>query len=121
MAASRLCSKTGCRGRAVATLTYVYDDSTAVLGPLSTYAEPHTYDLCAQHAEGLTVPRGWVVVRLEGDYVPAVETDDLGALADLVRPARPAVSRPTAGPGGPLASTQQPAPPAKRHLHVLRD
>ena len=37
---------------AVATLTYVYRESTAVLGPLATYAEPHTYDLCARHAEG---------------------------------------------------------------------
>ena len=32
---------------AIATLTYVYGDQTAVVGPLATYAEPHTYDLCA--------------------------------------------------------------------------
>ena len=48
---SRQCSKTGCSGPAVATLTYVYRESTAVLGPLATYAEPHTYDLCSRHAE----------------------------------------------------------------------
>ena len=79
MGLTRQCSKTGCTGAAVATLTYVYRDSTVVLGPLATYAEPHTYDLCARHADRLTVPRGWEVVRLSGDYVPPPPTsDDLG-------------------------------------------
>ena len=55
----RRCSRTACGRVAVATLTYVYSDSTAVLGPLATYAEPHCYDLCAEHAERLTAPRGW--------------------------------------------------------------
>jgi hypothetical protein len=72
----------------VATLTYVYRDSTAVLGPLATYAEPHTYDLCSRHAERLTAPRGWEVVRLGGDYgPPPPSTDDLLALANAVREA----------------------------------
>ncbi|MFP3467809.1 DUF3499 domain-containing protein, partial [Leifsonia sp. SIMBA_070] len=60
----RLCSRSACRQAAVATLTYVYADSTAVLGPLATYAEPHCYDLCSSHAARLTVPLGWEVVRL---------------------------------------------------------
>jgi hypothetical protein len=85
---SRQCSKTGCAGPAVATLTYVYRESTAVLGPLATYAEPHTYDLCSRHAEGLTAPRGWEVVRLSGEYAPPPPTtDDLLALANAVREA----------------------------------
>jgi len=85
---SRQCSKTGCSGPAVATLTYVYRESTAVLGPLATYAEPHTYDLCSRHAEGLTAPRGWEVVRLAGEYAPPPPTtDDLLALANAVREA----------------------------------
>ena len=72
----------------MATLTYVYGDSTAVLGPLSTSAEPHAYDLCDVHAERLTVPRGWDVVRLATDFVPASPSDDdLVALADAVREA----------------------------------
>jgi hypothetical protein len=50
---------------AVATLTYVYADSMAVLGPLSRRAEPHSYDLCAKHAERLSAPQGWRVVRHE--------------------------------------------------------
>jgi hypothetical protein len=72
----------------VATLTYVYRDSTAVLGPLAAHAEPHCYDLCADHAERLTAPRGWDVVRLApngADQGPTV--DDLEALADAVREA----------------------------------
>ena len=57
----RSCSRTGCRNIAVRTLTYIYSDSTAVLGPLATYAEPHAYDLCEIHSEKLTVPMGWTV------------------------------------------------------------
>ena len=48
----RRCSRTACSRQAVATLTYVYADSTAVLGPLATFAEPHCYDLCAEHWSG---------------------------------------------------------------------
>jgi hypothetical protein len=47
----------------VATLTYVYADSMAVLGPLSGKPEPHSYDLCEKHAERLSVPQGWQVIR----------------------------------------------------------
>ncbi len=70
------------------TLTYVYADQTAVLGPLATYAEPHAYDLCAVHSERLSAPRGWEVLRLASDLVDTgPSTDDLLALADAVREA----------------------------------
>ncbi|MCU1598763.1 MAG: hypothetical protein QOK08_286 [Actinomycetota bacterium] len=59
----RPCSKVACGAEAVSTLTYVYADSMAVLGPLSQTAEPHSYDLCERHAERLSVPQGWQVVR----------------------------------------------------------
>ncbi len=59
----RPCSRTGCQNDAVATLTYVYADSMAVLGPLSQKAEPHSYDLCDRHAERLSAPLGWQIVR----------------------------------------------------------
>jgi hypothetical protein len=91
----RRCSRAGCTQPATATLTYVYADSTAVLGPLATYAEPHCYDLCSAHAERLTAPLGWDVVRLAVDpesYGPT--PDDLAALADAVREA----ARPAPGP-----------------------
>ncbi|MCL2467045.1 MAG: DUF3499 domain-containing protein [Micrococcales bacterium] len=101
----RQCSRTACGQPAVATLTYVYADSTAVLGPLSQLAEPHAYDLCADHAQRLTAPLGWVVVRLEIGPV----TDDLLALADAVREsARPVDYEPSVPSGRPHA-----------HLRVL--
>ncbi len=72
----------------MATLTYVYSECTAVLGPLATSADPHCYDLCEVHAERMTVPRGWDVVRLDfstDQFGPTI--DDLEALADAVRDA----------------------------------
>ena len=86
--AARHCSKPGCGRPAVATLTYDYADSTAVLGPLATTAEPHAYDLCDVHAEHLTAPIGWQVVRLQTSFDPAPPSpDDLLALVDAVREA----------------------------------
>lgn len=90
----------------MATLTYVYADSTAVVGPLATQAEPHSYDLCTQHAHRLTVPRGWEVMRFEGEFTPPPHSvDDLTALAEAVReagrPERPVETEvvPTTGTG----------------------
>lgn len=71
---NRPCSRVTCTGTAVATLTYVYADSMAVLGPLSQIAEPHSYDLCAVHADRLSVPQGWSVLRISQppeDVAPA--------------------------------------------------
>jgi hypothetical protein len=95
----RRCSRTACSLPGVATLTYVYADSTAVVGPLAMHAEPHCYDLCEAHAARLTVPRGWEVVRHEDDpeVVRARSSDDLLALANAVREA----GRPDAGGPGP--------------------
>ncbi|WP_288292151.1 DUF3499 domain-containing protein [uncultured Varibaculum sp.] len=88
MRVTRSCSKNGCNQVAAATLTYVYKDSTVVLGPLATQAEPHAYDLCAEHANNLTAPRGWQVVRLASEFTPAEPSDDdLEALANVVREA----------------------------------
>jgi hypothetical protein len=73
---------------AVATLTYAYADLTAVVGPLASFAEPHSYDLCEEHALRLTVPRGWEVMRHVGEFpAPIPHSDDLEALADAVREA----------------------------------
>jgi len=102
----------------VATLTYVYAESTAVLGPLATYAEPHCYDLCQAHSERLTAPRGWEVVRLAADpdaLLPS--TDDLEALADAVRES----ARPVPVPAGAAAhGGTGPELGRRGHLRVLR-
>lgn len=83
---SRRCSRTACGRAAVTTLTYVYADQTAVVGPLATYAEPHAYDLCDQHSERLSAPRGWEVLRLASDVGSrGPSQDDLLAIADAVR------------------------------------
>lgn len=63
----------------------MYLDSTAVLGPLASRAEPHGYDLCRKHAHALSVPRGWEVIRIEAQHDPVPSSDDLLALADAVR------------------------------------
>jgi hypothetical protein len=109
----RRCSRTACRRPAVATLTYVYGDQTAVLGPLATYAEPHAYDLCDEHSDRLSAPRGWEVMRLAPDPEAGPSTDDLLALADAVREA-----------ARPPAPTEPPRPAQeigrRGHLQVLR-
>lgn len=92
----------------MATLTYVYADQVAVLGPLATYAEPHAYDLCSHHAERLSAPQGWSVVRLAPTFSePEPTHDDLVALAEAVREA-----------GRPVAAETPPAAPT---LRVVRD
>jgi hypothetical protein len=118
---SRCCSRTACKQPPVYTLTYVYKDSTAVLGPLAGYVDPHSWDLCEMHAARLVVPRGWDVVRLPPD--PAQErADDLEALANIVRDVgraeRAAQARPAAAPlrqAEPRQAAQQGRPaPAPR-------
>lgn len=104
-----------CSKKAIATLTYVYAESSAVLGPLATYAEPHSYDLCSEHAERLVVPRGWDVIRLAQDPAALEPTsDDLEALADAVREA----AKPHPRPSGP----PPPGEVGRRgHLRVVRN
>ena len=109
---SRRCSRPACKQVALYTLTYVYRDSTAVLGPLAAYVEPHCYDLCAAHADRLTAPRGWDVVRLPVGPVEE-EADDLEALANAVREA--SAPRPAAEPVGQGVEVGR-----RGHLRVLR-
>lgn len=122
---ARRCSKPSCTRPAVATLTYVYADCTAVLGPLATYAEPHCYDLCQAHSERLTAPRGWEIVRLQPDPdALRPSSDDLETLAEAVREAgRPRAQQPAAE----QPASERPNPPGtfevtrRGHLRVLRD
>ena len=82
----RGCSRVGCRSAATMTLTYIYAESMAVVGPLATFNEPHAYDLCVMHGERLKVPHGWSVIKQEltgEEHGPS--EDDLMAIADAVR------------------------------------
>lgn len=100
------------------TLTYVYAEQTAVLGPLARLAEPHAYDLCEAHAERLSAPRGWEVLRLAPDpSAQGPSSDDLLALADAVREA----ARPVEPPP-PMHAADGPTRGVRRgHLRVLSD
>lgn len=118
MRSVRRCSKPECFDPAVATLTYIYAESTAVVGPLAAYSEPHSYDLCDAHAARLTVPRGWEVLRHEvdpNDIGPS--TDDLLALADAVREA--ARPQPPAEAPEPAESSRRVGKGRRGHLRVV--
>lgn len=113
MSPVRICSRTACKQPAVYTLTYVYADSTAVLGPLAAYVEPHCYDLCAEHAERLTAPVGWELVRLPAEESEP-SSDDLEALANAVREA----AKPARRPEEPVGQGVEVG--RRGHLRVLR-
>ena len=130
-------------------MTFVYSDSTAVVGPLATAPEPHSWDLCVAHAGRITAPRGWELVRHAGPLPSSPDEDDLVALADAVRESRggrasvvmggrgsaaldgfadPAAGAPV-GPKGTPAGAVFASPPSKSatagrrrgHLRVLPD
>ena len=119
----RRCSRSGCAQPAAATLTYVYAESTAVVGPLATFSEPHSYDLCEFHGERLTVPRGWDVVRHEIDPDDSGPTgDDLLALADAVREVGLSYDPPPGPDRGPESKRNGIVELGRRgHLTVLAD
>lgn len=89
-----------------------------VVGQLSATAEPHSYDLCADHAERFTAPRGWDVVHIHQEFADTGPSpDDVDALARAVREAgRPRHVQPPPGPSPtpPLASEQR-----RGHLRVV--
>ena len=98
----------------MSTLTFAYADSTAVLGPLALRADPGTYDLCRDHARGLSVPRGWEVIRLpHADTPNSPSSDELLALANAVR---------EIGLGGPDPIPAMPTVTRRKgHLGVVAD
>ena len=120
----------------MATLTYVYADSTAVVGPLGTVREPHSWDLCLGHGSRITAPRGWELVRHAAPLPTNPDEDDLVALAEAVRERGVSGGSPIHGFSDPIgaAHTSAPrtgvAPAAQRqsgtgrrrgHLRVLPD
>ena len=91
-----------------------------MLGPLATFAEPHAYDLCDEHSERLSAPRGWEVMRLAPDPdTLGPSSDDLLALADAVREAARPVPEPAVGPVGSVPDGVHEVG-RRGHLRVLR-
>lgn len=103
----RRCSRPGCGRPAVATLTYAYSESTAVVGPLAPNSEPHSWDLCAQHAERITAPLGWEMLRV--NRIDVDEDEEIVALAEAVREA-----------GRPPSGLVEPADPRDSDDSALR-
>lgn len=89
-------------------MTYDYSEATAVIGPLSPIAQPGAMDLCTDHVQSVTVPRGWQMVRLQTEFEPAPPSDnDLMALANAIREA---------------SQRRAPEPaPARRDIHRRSD
>lgn len=85
-----------------------------VVGQLAANAEPHSYDLCAHHADRFTAPRGWDVVHIHQEFADTGPSDDdVDALARAVREAgRPREPQPAPPP--PLASEMR-----RGHLRVV--
>jgi hypothetical protein len=59
----RTCNKPACDREANATVTFDYPGLAAAIGPLSPSASALGTDLCSDHAQRLTVPDGWILVR----------------------------------------------------------
>ncbi|ALG84143.1 hypothetical protein ACH46_06030 [Gordonia phthalatica] len=123
----------------MATLTFVYAESTAVIGPLSASDEPHSWDLCSPHADRITVPVGWEMLRSESQFPQPAEDQELTALAEAVREVAVGTRSPRAGfmsnadldeiargrhraqPRPTPAPAVTPRPGRRGHLRVLPD
>jgi hypothetical protein len=75
----RRCSRNGCRWPASASLTYAYAQKVVWIEDLTPLPHPAAYDLCAAHAERLSVPIGW-------------NKEDLRVVPPAVTPIRPDVA-----------------------------
>jgi hypothetical protein len=69
----RRCAKIRCTAQAVATIGLSYEQRTVVVGALVSDPNPNLLDLCTEHVERLTPPRGWLVrdERFADRAVPA--------------------------------------------------
>lgn len=56
----RRCVRPGCSVEAAASMRYGYARRTVWIDNLDDSSDPHCFDLCARHADRLSVPVGWV-------------------------------------------------------------
>lgn len=56
---SRTCRRPGCARSATATLLLFYVEASVRIDALHDEPHPAHWDMCAEHADGLRVPRGW--------------------------------------------------------------
>lgn len=95
----RSCRRPGCGWAATASLSFRYATGQVWLRDLSPTPDPSLYDLCASHADALTVPRGWEQVdeRTPGADEVAARRPRVAGPAD-VAPLREPVSAGRVGP-----------------------
>lgn len=65
----RICSKTGCSQPVHASLSFRYGTRQVWVTSLTAEPEASCYDLCAAHADTLTVPQGWHRIDERGQTV----------------------------------------------------
>ena len=99
----RLCARPGCGAPAAATLRFQPTQREAWLVDLDDEGARTEGDLCARHAAGLVLPRGW---QLHNDLA-ASRPDDAAEVAPPVRRSRVRRGRP-----GPPPAHHDPAGPA---------
>ncbi len=59
----RTCAKPRCGSDASFTAALRYGDREVLVGELTAESDPNLVDLCPEHAERLTPPMGWRIVR----------------------------------------------------------
>ncbi|MBK5223743.1 MAG: DUF3499 family protein [Acidimicrobiia bacterium] len=57
----RSCARPACGNPPAATLAYDYAGRSVWVDPLADESHPMTHDLCARHADTLSVPNGWAL------------------------------------------------------------
>ncbi len=57
----RVCAKMHCGARPAATIALSYADRAVEVGDLTPERDPNLLDLCREHLERMTPPRGWTV------------------------------------------------------------
>ncbi|QGG96207.1 DUF3499 family protein [Actinomarinicola tropica] len=74
---ARVCSRPGCSAPATVTFTFEPDALVVWVGDLAPDATAPGHDLCAEHGERLSAPRGWRMedVRANRPPLPKLDAD----------------------------------------------
>lgn len=63
---NRVCARPGCSAPAVMTFTFEPESLVVWLGDLADDAAAPGHDLCVDHGERLSVPKGWTLTDVRG-------------------------------------------------------
>lgn len=104
----RYCAKTGCSGEAACCCGFDYTQRLVWLAPLGRERDPSAYDLCAEHATSLRVPKGWALE----DHREVEEAD--GEMEELF-----SVDAPLPALPGPVPQEALDVGPARREPRLV--